>query len=127
MQNNTECCGKSSIQKSSERRPASKDESILYIFMSFSVPKQVWLDLWKQVDLIPFQFVLRGLPDNSFQKLAEKVKEYGCSVTIHPDLFDKFGVTTVPTFIWINRGVVKGVSGNVSLEYAMKHLRGQDS
>ena len=123
MQSNTECCGKSDTQKpSQDNRPQPKGAPKLYIFMSFSVPKQVWVDLWKYVDRYPFEFVIRGLPDNSFKKLAEKIKDYGCAVSIHPDLFTKFGVTAVPTFVLVDKGTIKGVSGNISLEYAMQQL-----
>jgi type-F conjugative transfer system pilin assembly protein TrbC len=124
MQSNGECCGPSVKSTTEKQHPLqTKNVPILYILMSFSGPKQVWMDLWKQVDRIPFQFVLRGLPDNSFQKLAEKIKDYGCAVTINPELFDKFGVTAVPTFIWVHKGTVKGDSGNVSLECAIQHLQ----
>lgn len=124
MQINAECCGSQPVPQKArqDNQPSTRNMPTLYIFMSYSVPKQVWLDLWKQVDLYPFQFVLRGLPDNSFQKLAEKIKEYGCPVSINPNLFKKFGVTAVPTFIWVHKGVVKGVQGNVSLECAMKQF-----
>jgi type-F conjugative transfer system pilin assembly protein TrbC len=124
MQGNAECCGQS-VTSVTENHVEStpKDAQKLYIFMSLSVPKQVWQDLWKQVGRTPFQFVLRGLPDNSFQKLAEKIKDYGCPVTINPDLFDKFGVTAVPTFVWVDKGKFKGVSGNISLEYAVQYLK----
>lgn len=123
MQSNTECCSQSVAEKSHQNdKPRLTGAPVLYIFMSFSVPRQVWKDLWKQVDRYPFQFVLRGLPENSFQKLAEKIKDYGCPVTINPDLFTKFGVTAVPTFIWVHKGIVKGVQGNISLACAMEHL-----
>lgn len=126
MQGNAECCGQSVMSVAENHVESTpKDAQKLYIFMSFSVPKQVWQDLWKQVGRTPFQFVLRGLPDNSFQKLAEKIKDYGCPVTINPDLFAKFGVTAVPTFIRVDKWKFKGVSGNISLEYAMQHLRDQ--
>jgi type-F conjugative transfer system pilin assembly protein TrbC len=121
MQGNAECCGSKSITQE-QSQPSAQNTQTLYIFMSFSVPKQVWLDLWKQVDRYPFQFVLNGLPDNSFKKLANKIKEYGCPVTINPSLFTKFGVTAVPTFVLVDKGTVKAVSGNISLEYAMQHL-----
>lgn len=123
MQGNAECCGQAITSVPHNHvESSSKDAPKLYIFMSFSVPKQVWQDLWKQVGRTPFQFVLRGLPDNSFQKLAEKIKDYGCSVIINPDLFSKFGVTAVPTFISVHKGRAKGVSGNISLDCAMQHL-----
>lgn len=127
MQSNTECCGCASTKQEStqQERPPVKSVPTLYIFMSYSVPKQVWVDLWKQVDRYPFQFVLRGLPHDSFQELAKKVKDYGCPVTINPDLFTKFGVSAVPTFIWIYEKEVRSVQGNISLECAMEYLSGK--
>lgn len=123
IQKNNECCGKSVQQAAAG---SIKNTPTLYIFMSFSVPKQVWQELWKQSGRHPFQFVLRGLPENSFQKLAEKIKEYGCPVSINPDLFEKFGVTHVPTFVWVQGKTVRAVQGNVSLDCALQHLGAGD-
>ena len=58
-------------------------------------------------------------------ELAEKIKDYGCAVSINPDLFTKFGVTAVPAFVLVNKGSIKGVSGNISLDYVMQHLTGK--
>ena len=70
----------------------------------------------------PFQFVLRGLPQNSFKVLAQKITEYGCPVIIDPLLFEKYGITQVPCFVWEHKGKTKGVYGNVTLDYALAQM-----
>ncbi len=121
LKGNQNCCG-SVLEPEPNIAPSSQD--VLYIFMSFSVPKQVWLDLYEQIGKHPFRFVVRGLPDNSFKKLAEKVKEYACPVDINPDLFDKYGITAVPTFVLVSKKKgYKRVFGNVSLNHALEVLK----
>lgn len=79
------------------------------IFMSYSVPKSVWQNLWAEAAKLkqPIQFVLRGLPGNSFQELAKKVMDYGCPVLIDPPLFERYKITAVPAFLVKVQGVTK--------------------
>ncbi len=73
----------------------------LIAFMSYSVPKAVWQGLWQESQRLkqPIQFVIRGLPNNSFPTLAQKIMEYGCPVNIDPVLFDRYHITAVPAFL----------------------------
>lgn len=98
------------------------DEPKLFIFMSFSVPENIWLSLSQEMKGKQAVFVLRGLPQNSFKLFAQKIghlKEKGmeASVQIHPNLFNEYSVDRVPTFVLTKHPVSK-VSGVVSLKYA---------
>jgi type-F conjugative transfer system pilin assembly protein TrbC len=77
------------------------------VFMSYSVPKAVWQSLWKEAEALkqPIQFVLRGLPGNSFQALAKKVMDYGCPAMIDPPLFERYNITAAPAFLVKEQGV----------------------
>ncbi len=80
---------------------AQAKRNMITVFMSYSVPKTVWQSLWQEAKTLkqPIQFVLRGLPNNSFQELAKKIVEYGCPVSIDPPLFEHHHITAVPAFL----------------------------
>ena len=51
--------------------------------------------------------VLRGLQTGSFKETAERLKVLEIAAEINPPLFEEFGVTEVPTFVWaLGGGVV---------------------
>ncbi len=97
------------------------DEPKFYIFMSFSIPDAIWLSLSQEMNTMQAIFVLRGLPDNSFNTFAQKIqrlKQLGmdASVQIHPTLFKKHSIDKVPTIVSSD---ASKVSGAVSLHYAL--------
>ena len=62
--------------------------------------------------------VLKGLYEDSFVKTALKLN--GIAVQIHPELFEKFQVTSVPTFIQVsNDKELQRLSGNVTLDFCV--------
>ena len=125
LQTNTDCCH--SATKTFTKNPLTGEElpintgnnedsssddahkeqtrSPILIFMSYSVPKAVWQGLWQESIALkqPIQFVLRGLPGNSFQELAKKTLEYGCPVAIDPPMFERYNITAVPAFLVIEK------------------------
>ena len=97
----------SKIAGTSSSDDAQKEQNKIIIFMSYSVPKPVWQKLKDEAKTLkqPIQFVLRGLPCNSFQELAKKVMEYKCQVSIDPPLFERYGITAVPAFLIKQKGI----------------------
>lgn len=91
----------SRISGNSSSDAAQKEQNKIIIFMSYSVPKPVWQKLRDEAKALnkPIQFVLRGLPSNSFQELAKKVLDYGCQISIDPPLFERYNITAVPAFL----------------------------
>jgi type-F conjugative transfer system pilin assembly protein TrbC len=102
-------------------------ETSLYVFVSFSMPDDSWLSLSHEVDKVRGIFVLRGLPDDSFKKLAEKLyvlrkQGFNASVQVDPQLFQRFKIAKVPTFITIDEQGSDQLSGNVTLAFALEKM-----
>ena len=101
------------------------ESSPLMIFMSFSVPEASWKDLSAPLEALGGVFVLRGLPDNSFQCLATKLRhlrEQGIKapVLIDSKAFDCYHVQHVPTTVLVDRRFYDKVTGNLSLLESMR-------
>jgi|GEM_PF-6392358 len=104
--------------------PTSEFEPSLQVCMSFSVPTQVWKDL--NEDLIHHKgvFVVKGLPNNSFQAFAAKVLEfrkYGVTapIRIDPKLFERLKVNQVPQFVVKQKDETHTVSGTLTIPYVI--------
>jgi len=110
----------------------------IYVFMSFEVPEETWLQLAHELEKFSGIFVVKGLPNNSFQDFANRLltlKRKGMSVDIqvNPELFNKYHVKEAPTFVMTNGETDKflkvsvypgteewdKISGNISLTYAL--------
>lgn len=107
-------------ENSIKTRKTTPQSVPVLIFMSYSVPRNVWVSLLKEAEMLglTIQFVIRGLPENSFQKLAEKVTAYNCPVMIDPTLFTDYNITAVPAFVFREKDHVRGTYGNISIAYA---------
>lgn len=136
MQENRTCCGSTKQAPSSDYAQIpfddittqKKDTLQIFAFMSYSIPEQTWKDLSKQLNQYnqyTVQCVIRGLPEDSFKLLSEKIMSTGCPVMIHPDLFEKYHITKVPAFLFVKGDRYEGVYGNVSLDYAVRYLQEQ--
>ncbi len=104
----------------------------LYVFVSFSLPEETWLTLSKEVEKVGGVLVLRGLPENSFNRLAVKMhalRKQGVhvAVQIDPRLFTKFGVEKVPCFVTVDEEKFDKLSGNVSLAFALRKMETKSS
>ena len=102
-------------------------ETSLYIFVSFSMPDDAWLLLSKEVEKTGGIFVLRGLPNNSFKQLAEKLyalrlNGVNATVQVDPRLFHKYNIEKVPSFVTVDENDFDKLSGNVTLAYALEKM-----
>ena len=101
-------------------------EDRILVFVSFSMPNIAIKELNDQAQKYGAKLILRGLHEQSFKKTAKKILEIdkdGVKLDINPELFKKYGIKKVPTFILIRNGKeVSQLSGNVSLEYAKSKL-----
>jgi len=104
--------------------PTTESDPTLQVCMSFSVPTQVWKDL--NEDLIRHQgvFVVKGLPNNSFQAFAGKVLEFRkqgitAPIRIDPKLFERLKVNQVPRFVVKKKDEMHTVSGTLTIPYVM--------
>lgn len=101
-------------------------EPKVYVFMSFSVPDETWLNLSSEMENYSGIFVLGGLPNNSFQEFSrklEKLKQKGMSaaVLIDPNLFKEHQIQNSPAFVFMYGSKIHKISGNISLKCALEY------
>ncbi|SPJ31866.1 type-F conjugative transfer system pilin assembly protein TrbC [Candidatus Protochlamydia amoebophila] len=104
-----------------------KEESPLYVFMSFSLDDRLWVQLSQELEKLGGIFVLRGLPQNSFKELANRIftlQEQGVRVPIqiHPQLFQRFDIQLVPTIAVTEGEQYDKISGNLSIQGALEKM-----
>lgn len=95
------------------------------VFISFSVPDTYWIGISQEISRIGGVFLLRGLPNNSFEEFSQKVlslrkKGLTAPIQINPILFQEFGIETVPTYVVSDEGRYDKLSGMVSVRYALE-------
>ncbi|MBN8828905.1 MAG: type-F conjugative transfer system pilin assembly protein TrbC [Sphingobacteriia bacterium] len=110
----------------------------LYVFVSFSLDQKNLVKIAKETAVNGGKLVIRGLINNSFKETAIAVKELieqaGIGVEINPELFSKYDIKAVPTFILVDeencskemscRNFDK-ISGNITLDYFFKKVKEQ--
>jgi conjugal transfer pilus assembly protein TrbC len=106
------------------------EEPKIFIFMSFSVPDAVWLNLSQELEGLEGVFVLQGLPHNSFKELAANIlrlkeKGFNSTIQLHPKLFQEYEIEHVPTFMIEKGNAFDKVSGNISLSFALDLIKRQ--
>ena len=121
-----------------------KDDTALFIMVSFSMPDESIARLGAQAGKAGATLVLRGVIDDSLQKTAERaaqfIKQYpGLQFQIDPTLYKRYSVKQVPTFVLALdneevKACTKGcdsteyfvsAAGDVSLDYALDYLSRQ--
>ena len=100
------------------------------VLMSFSIPDTAWISLSKELEKMGGVFVLRGLPEQSFQLLASrilKLKEQGVNapIQIDPKSFLDYEINQVPTIVVVEEKIFDKVSGHVSLKFALEKMAQQ--
>lgn len=111
---------------------AQPDSEIpIYVLISFSVPKETWVALSKEMESMGAVFVLRGLPSNSFRELASLIldlKNAGvkAAIQINPNLFTDYQIDEVPAFLAIKGKEFRKIRGNISLNCAIEKMGGLD-
>jgi len=96
-----------------------------YLFTSFSLSEPSWLALSQELQLTGGTFVIRGLPQDSFHTLVERVnhlKKAGmeASICIDPILFEKYAIDVIPTFVIAHGDHFFGISGNIPIRCALE-------
>ena len=95
-------------------------KSNLFLFVSFSMSDQALLYFSKELERYDGIFVLRGIPENSFPKLFQKLNHLtsmGIYVpfSIDPDLFEKHVSKVVPVLVLTEEKKVDRLVGNLSI------------
>ena len=104
------------------KKPALEptQESTLYIFISFSMPKETIKALAHEAEKQKGVLVIRGLVENSFVKTVKAIQEIGAGVVLDPTLFKEYNIKVVPTFVRKHKSAFQKIAGNVSLAYALE-------
>ncbi len=92
-------------------------EHKLLLFTSFSVPVESWKEHSRFLERAGGVFVLRGLPENSFTDLSQKILELRkagiqAEIILDPPSFEKYGVEAVPSLVVDNGKLYDKASGN---------------
>ncbi len=109
---------------------AKEVESDLLVFMSFSMPDATWIDLSLPLEKAGGVFVVRGLPQNSFDTLMQNVvrlREAGvmAQIDLDPTLFDQYRIEATPTVVLREQGRFDKLSGNIGLEATLEIMKEQ--
>lgn len=104
-----------------------EEPSSLYVFMSFSLEDSLWIQFSKELEKIGGTFVLRGLPQNSFKELANRIfdlqdKGVIVPIQIHPKLFQEYEVEIVPSIVVVEENQYDKISGNLSIQCALEKM-----
>ena len=103
----------------------------LLIFVSFSMPEKLLVEISEQAQEAGGVLVFRGPLEGSLTKTSNKmlsIKKGGMSGIINPILFKKFNINTVPTIV-VNEGfkgcdnctlIADKISGTVTIDYALR-------
>lgn len=97
----------------------------LMVFMSFSVPLESWKEWSHSLDRMGGVFILRGLPGNSFQTFAQKVKELRDAgvhtpISVDPESYEKYRIQSVPSIVLLEGEKHDRVAGNVRMETVLR-------
>lgn len=133
-------------QKQVEARDSTYPHAHLYLFVSLSLPAASLSAYAQQMHGKPVIWVFRGLKDNDFKSMAEKLKSFSpvqgdqswqAQIMIDSTLFERFQVDAVPAFILPLEAIpaceqqgcetprhIK-VSGEVPIAYALEYMVAQ--
>lgn len=97
----------------------------LFIFISFSVPLETWKEYSYLLEKTEGVFVLRGLPENSFPLLSQKIQSLReekifASIQIDPEAFEKYAIDAIPSIVLTEDSQYDKMTGNISLSHALK-------
>lgn len=116
----------SSLLRSTSRQSSNTNDKKILIFVSFSMPEASLKSLAEEAPKHNAVLVMRGLYEDSFAKTAQKLKDLNLTIDIHPELFETYKITSVPTFIEVeNTKPIQRLSGNVSLSFCLSKFAEQ--
>lgn len=102
--------------------PTSKDK--LLLFTSFSVPLESWKEHSHYLQKLNGAFVLRGLPNDSFEELQVKILELRkagiqAEILLDPVAFEEHNIDSVPSLVLQQKNQSDKISGNLPIPYAL--------
>lgn len=124
-QTKRKCPTGSTLLEDEEEVEPKNQEIKLQIFMSLSVPLETWKEYSYFLEKTQGDFVLRGLPHNSFHEFAGailKLRQAGINapIEIDPEGFELHKIQAVPAFVFSCGHNVDKICGNIKPEEAFK-------
>ena len=115
-------------QEQGQNQEKSKEK--IYVFVSFSMPKESLRQLLIEAKQYHAILLLRGLKNNSFKETAAFIQSLGEDLQegleINPELFATYQIKKVPVFVLVKEDKeVSRLSGNVTLGFAHQKLHGE--
>ncbi len=100
----------------------------LLLFLSFSAPSDTWKSFSADLQALGGTIVLRGLPNNSFQEFALRIKhlkEEGVDVPIQidPDAFERYNIEAVPTLVLAHKEISDQLTGNLTISSTLQRFK----
>lgn len=115
---------------SSARQPdlAAADKGDLLVFVSFSMPEASLRRIAHETARAGGAMVIRGFKDSSMKATIQAAQEIAAlqgDLLIHPDLFDHYNITEVPTTVLARSGDegLDSCSGNADEGMCTEHLQ----
>ena len=115
---------------------SDKDDYSRYIFISSSMPKQALKEIFEAANKHNALIVVRGFKNNSYTEthkfFSKFIEEFKTGFVVDPELFGRYAVDSVPTFILSQEQECSGsecmtpmhdrIIGNVGVNYAFEVL-----
>ncbi len=102
--------------------PNNKKEGF-YVFVSFSMPKSLLEQYDKIAKQIGAKLVIIGFKNNSFKETVQYTQKI--AMQVDPIAFNKFAITSVPSFVLSHDNKFDKLVGNVSIKYALEQFESQ--
>lgn len=105
----------------------------LMVLVSIGMPMATLQSLAEQLSRVGGKLVFRGMVNNSFRQMTDKLKELGHEALIDPTLFDRLKISQVPTFVHFKNspgisndvGLHDRLTGHVSLHFVLDQFARQ--
>ncbi|MEN8236794.1 MAG: type-F conjugative transfer system pilin assembly protein TrbC [Pseudomonadota bacterium] len=119
------CTGHAAISAAASEADNLANSSGLLVFVSFSMPELTLRNYSRDVKKVGGRLLVRGLLDDSFKVTQQRLRQLGIELDIDPDLFTKYKVQQVPSFIWLTDGQPSNrLVGHVSLQHVLQEFAG---
>jgi len=99
-----------------------------YVFVSFSLPENLFIETLKESSSLKLPVLLNGLYQNDLQKTAQKIIELikeapNLEMQINPNAFEKFNIKAVPAVVVARKNCFDVVYGNLTIKESLAKIK----
>ena len=96
----------------------------LLVFVSFSLPLATWTETSHYLEPLKGAFIVRGLPNNSFEELQKKILDLRkagvrAEILLDPAAFETYNITAIPALVITQENHYDKVFGNIRIPDAL--------